>query len=164
MAAQFAIIPDYLIEASPAALRVYFYLALRADHKTGQCWPSQATIGNALEISDRTVRRALQILVDMGAIEVDRRFNAAGDQTSNMYTLPFAISRGRGRTPVSRGGGQPRTHRVDTPVQEVGSPMSTNPDSSSDSIDPEVLKALPREEGETMGAYLSRLANLGGEE
>jgi DNA-binding transcriptional ArsR family regulator len=161
MAAQFAIIPDYLIEASPAALRVYFYLALRADHKSGQCWPSQATIGEALDVSDRTVRRALQILLEMGALEVNRRFTDAGDQTSNLYTLPFAISRGRGRTPVSRGGGHPRPHRVDTSVREVGSPVSDNPDSSSEPIDPEALNALPREEGEPWGTYLIRLAAFG---
>lgn len=164
MAAQFAIIPDYLIEASPAALRVYFYLALRADHRTGQCWPSRATIGKALNVSSRTVTRAIQTLVELGALEVQVRVTDAGDQTSNLYTLPFALSRQRGWTSVSRGGVTYDPTGSDTGVQGVVSPVSTNPDSSSEPIDPEMLNAFPREEGESIGAYLVRIANLGGEE
>ena len=162
MAAQFAIIPDYLLtEASPAALRVYMALALRADHKTGQCWPSRATVARMLNVSPRTVTRSIQSLIELGAIQVEPRFDQAGDQTSNLYTLPFAISRRGGVTPMSRGGVTDVTTGRATDVQGVGSPMSTNPDSSElEPIDPEVANAFPREEGETIGAWLIRIASL----
>lgn len=161
MAAQFAIIPDYLIEASPAALRVYFYLALRADHKTGQCWPSRATIGNALNVSPQTVDRAIKTLAGMGALIVEHRLDSAGDWTSNLYTLPFAISRRGVAPPVVPPSPTPGATGSPTSDQGVAPPVSNDPDSYSEPIDPEALNALPREEGEPWKHYLIRIAALG---
>lgn len=90
----FAITPGYLArQASPTALKVYVALALRANHETGECWPSHALIAEDTGVSVRTVIRALNELVTIGAVERTHRKGETGDQTSNLYRLPFAVNR-----------------------------------------------------------------------
>ena len=92
---QFAMVPEFIIcGASPTQVRVYACLALFVDWETGVCWPSHQTLAERLGVSVATVRRALRGLVSMGAVKVTRRFSDTGDQTSNLYSLPFVINRG----------------------------------------------------------------------
>lgn len=123
----FAIVPAYLLDVSPTALKVYLALALHADHETGVCWPSQKRLAAQVGKSTQTVRRACQELVDAGALEVEHRTSEQGDPTSNLYRLPFAIAR--------RGGGI--THDRTPPITHEGrvvSPMTPKP--YSDEPDP----------------------------
>lgn len=96
-AGQFAIVPAYLVAASAADLKVYLVLALHVDYDTGVCWPSRQTIATEAGVSLSTVKRSLARLAQIGAIEIEHRRDAAGDSTSNLYRLPYAINR--------RGGG-----------------------------------------------------------
>jgi DNA-binding transcriptional MocR family regulator len=161
MVAQFAIIPDYLLtEASPAALRVYMALALRVDHKTGLCWPSRASIARTLDVSLNTVDRALRSLEQLGAIETSHRLNDAGDWTSNIYRLPFAITR---RVPPPMGTPLPTHGPTGTPThgETVPPPVGDYLYSSDlEPIDPEDLlkQTPPRADKEPWAKYLARLA------
>lgn len=115
----FAITPGYLArQASPTALKVYVALALRANHETGECWPSHALIAEDTGVTVRTVIRALNELVSIGAIERTRRWDEAGDPATNLYRLPFAVNRRAGGvvTDLSRGS--------DTDVTRVVTQMS----------------------------------------
>lgn len=113
----FAILPGYLaLEANPTALKIYAALALRVDHRTGLCYPTHAQIAEDTGVSTRTVIRALNELIRLGAIERNHRVNEAGDQTSNLYRLPFAVNRrARGVTPVTL----PRDNGDMTPVTDL---------------------------------------------
>lgn len=47
----------FLLGLSPGELAVYCYLRRCEDRKTHQCWPSYKTIGNAVGMSENTVRK-----------------------------------------------------------------------------------------------------------
>jgi len=110
-AAQFSIVPQFVWQGcQPSEVKVYCALASRVDWTTGVCWPSHQTIANDSGVSTSTVKRALKTLVAIGAVEVEHRRDPAGDLTTNLYRLPFAINRrGGGVTsePTS-GHGRPR--------------------------------------------------------
>lgn len=84
----YAVVPEWLVSAvTPQAVRVWVYLWLRADRTSDECWPSVPTIARALEISTRTVQRALVRLEASGAVRRTRRKTDHGDYTSNLYLL-----------------------------------------------------------------------------
>ncbi len=91
--AGFGIIPRYMLTAQPSAVKVYLSLALHVDWDTGVCWPSRATICDEAGVSLSTCKRALKDLEKIGAIQIEARFDDAGDSTSNLYRLPFAVNR-----------------------------------------------------------------------
>ncbi len=47
----------FLLGLSPGALAVYSYLLCCENRKTYRCWPSYKTIGNAVGMSQNTVRK-----------------------------------------------------------------------------------------------------------
>jgi DNA-binding IclR family transcriptional regulator len=56
-------------------------------NETGHCWPSQATLAQNIAMPDRTVRRGLDELKSIGAIDIQPGRN----RRSSRYTLkpPF---------------------------------------------------------------------------
>lgn len=52
-------------------LLVYIYLQYQKDVRSGQCWPSYATIGKALGMSRKTVQKHIGTLVDKGLIRAE---------------------------------------------------------------------------------------------
>lgn len=63
----FALYQDFLPmikELSAPALRVYLYVGLHSNNWTGESWHSLSTIAETLKMDPRTVRRALNELVD----------------------------------------------------------------------------------------------------
>lgn len=146
----FAIVPAFVNVASPAAVKVYVALALRADHDTGICWPSHRTLANDTAVSIPTVRRALKELEAIGAVSVTRRWSDEGDPTSNLYRLSFAVNKPVDNGLVSMGGGVMGDGRVESPV--INKPYSDEPYIAS------LVEKLPRDVGEAIENYLKRLA------
>ena len=85
----FAVIPEWILDLpiTASAVRVYCCLRRYADNKTGQCFPSRRTLATRGRMSVATLDRALKELVVHGAIKQSKRKNAAGDWTSNLYTV-----------------------------------------------------------------------------
>ena len=52
-------------------LLVYIYLQYQKGVRSGQCWPSYATIGKAVGMSRKTVQKHICALVDKGLIQTE---------------------------------------------------------------------------------------------
>ena len=72
-------------------LLVYIYLQYQKGARSGQCWPSYATIGRAVGMSRKTVQKHIGALVDKGLIQTEettiRRKNGFVYNGSLLYTL-----------------------------------------------------------------------------
>jgi hypothetical protein len=67
---------------------VYCCLAIRADYKDRNCWPSHATIAEDSGLSVSSVKRALRELDGAGAFEIQKRVTQEGHHfASNIYHL-----------------------------------------------------------------------------
>ena len=73
-------------ELGHRAKTVYVYLRDRSD-ASGVCWPGIKTIARELELSSRTVQRALGDLEHAGLLEKRQRRRRNGSLTSNLYRL-----------------------------------------------------------------------------
>ncbi|MBM7562504.1 helix-turn-helix domain-containing protein [Fusibacter tunisiensis] len=80
----------YKAHLSKRATLVIFYLINRAN-KDLTCFPGIKTIASDCNMSDRTVRRALDDLVKSGFVKKDARYRENGGQSSNLYTLMLEI-------------------------------------------------------------------------
>ena len=85
----FAVLPEWVLylPISANAVRVYCVLRRYADNTTGECYPSRKTLAMKARISVQTLDRCIKELVDHHAITVKPRKNAAGDWSSNLYTV-----------------------------------------------------------------------------
>ena len=52
-------------------LLVYIYLHYQKGVRSGQCWPSYATIGAAVGMGRKTVQKHVRSLIDMGLIQAE---------------------------------------------------------------------------------------------
>ena len=68
---------------------VLLALADLADD-TGYCFPGHEYVANKCEVSQRTVRRMIALLVARRLVTIERRFNSNGSCTSNGYRLAIA--------------------------------------------------------------------------
>ena len=72
-------------------LLVYIYLQYQKGARSGQCWPSYATIGKAVGMSRKTVQKHIGALVDKGLVQTEettiRRKNGLVYNGSLLYTL-----------------------------------------------------------------------------
>lgn len=71
----------------PAAKIVLYWLADHYNGETGECFPSHKRLAEVCEMTDRSVRNQIEVLKDMGLIEVFDRKRPNGSQTSNAYKL-----------------------------------------------------------------------------
>lgn len=55
----------------PGELLVYIYLLYCKNMKSGECWPSYSTIGKAVGMTKKTVRKHVCALVDKGLIQTE---------------------------------------------------------------------------------------------
>lgn len=69
------------------AIAVYKTLLQYADRTTWSCYPSVKTIANDTKLSERTVRRQLNLLVKSGYILKITRNRENKGCTSNLYFL-----------------------------------------------------------------------------
>lgn len=85
---RFSIIPEWVIDAdlSDRAIRLYAILARYADNETLQAFPSRETLARRANCHWRSIDRAIDELVTIGAITKQHRRNGESYQ-SNIYTL-----------------------------------------------------------------------------
>ena len=76
----------YASELPHRAKTVYIYLQDRCN-ADGQCYPAIGTIAKELNLSRRTVERAIQDLVKIGLIQKEQRWRENGGKSSLLYTL-----------------------------------------------------------------------------
>lgn len=68
------------------AKTVYMYLKDRSNRE-GQCYPAIGTIARELQLSRRTVERAIADLERAGFLEKEQRWRENGGRSSLLYTL-----------------------------------------------------------------------------
>lgn len=107
---RFSIIPEWVIYAdiSDRAIRLYSILARYADNETLQAFPSRETLAKRAHCHIKSVDRAIQELIDIGAVLKAHRRNGESYQ-SNLYTLKrvgTAVSPGRDRSDQGVGTGE----------------------------------------------------------
>jgi len=85
---RFSIIPEWVLDAnvSDRAIRVYSIMARYADNETLQAFPSRETLAKRAQCHWRSIDRAIDELVNLGAITKQHRRNGESYQ-SNIYTL-----------------------------------------------------------------------------
>lgn len=66
---------------------IYATLARFANRQTGECWPAIGRMAQTLQLARSTVKAYLRRLEEAGLIAIRERQDAAGDPTSNCYTL-----------------------------------------------------------------------------
>ena len=96
---KFSIVPEWVIDSdvSDRAVRVYAVLARYADSETLQAFPSRDTLARRVRCHWRSIDRAIQELVQLGAVTKTHRRD--GDAyKSNIYTLRRVQPGGPGGT------------------------------------------------------------------
>jgi len=85
---RFSIIPEWVLDAkvSDRAIRVYSILARYADNETLQAFPSRETLAKRAHCHWRSIDRAIEELIKLGAVTKAHRKNGDSYQ-SNIYTL-----------------------------------------------------------------------------
>lgn len=61
----------FSLKLSSAEISIYTYLLYIEDRETHQCWPSYKTIGKAVKLSNKTVKKYVAELVDKGLISTE---------------------------------------------------------------------------------------------
>ena len=61
----------FSLKLSSAEISIYTYLLYIENRKTHQCWPSYTTIGKAVNLSPKTVKKYVAELVDKGLISAE---------------------------------------------------------------------------------------------
>jgi len=76
----------YEKELPHRAKAVYMYLKDRSNQE-GQCYPAIGTIAKELQLSRRTVERAIDDLVRAGLVTKEQRWRENGGRSSLLFTL-----------------------------------------------------------------------------
>lgn len=132
---RFVIVPEWILDAdvSANAVRVWAVLRSYADNKTGECWPSRATVAKRCGQSVDTVDRAVKELVRVRALSVRRRKGKNGEPLTNLFRLVIhndaakkPLPRRKGAATGSRKGAE-RTKPIGTitPITNTTSSDST---------------------------------------
>lgn len=88
--------------------KVYAYLCMRADRKTGTCFPSAARIAAECRISESQVRKVTASLESKGFISKEKRFHRTVRgkefQMSNLYRIePLSLCHADTPSVIERG-------------------------------------------------------------
>ena len=81
----------FCIGLSSGEIAVYSYLLRCENRKTYQCYPSYRTIGQALKMSQNTVRKYVQSLEDKHLISTERTEVITKDGRKHNGTLLYTI-------------------------------------------------------------------------
>ena len=107
------------IALPPTSKLVLMALADIADDN-GVCWPSHPVLAAKCSMTDRSVRRVLNLLQAEKLVFVERRYRTDGSQTSNRYRLAVPTPQdnlsGGPRTQVAGGPGHGCPGALDTAV------------------------------------------------
>jgi len=105
---------ESIAQVGHVAACVYLVLARHADDR-GVCWPAVRRIARLAGTTERSVRRALKVLAEMGYVRIDHRRSPSGAPSSNKYYLG----------PLE---GPDTTDRIESDCQETPGPTSGGPD------------------------------------
>lgn len=83
-------------QSTGAARAVLLCLAARADHLTGECWLSEATLARNAGVTDRTVRRAIRTLASLGELSARHGPRYANGQPGPDACNRYRLTIGRG--------------------------------------------------------------------
>ena len=72
-------------------LLVYIYLHYQKGVRSGQCWPSYATIGTAVRMSRKTVQKHVHSLIDEGLIQAEGTMIHRRDGRSYNGSLLYTV-------------------------------------------------------------------------
>jgi len=105
------IVDEYAAEMGAIGVAIYVVLQRYANRTTGQCFPTVETIAQRLGLGHTCVKKYLRRLARLGLLDRAARYAAAGDPTSNLYTLHDPTQRdavqrrqrARGGAPADRG-------------------------------------------------------------
>lgn len=115
---RFEMIPHWIFKhpgITLPALRVYLSLKERSNDQE-ESWPSRSTIAKDCSMNIKTVDRAIDVLIEINALQIEPRMTAKGDRTSNLYRLIWVPK----STPnVDRTPNIDRTPNVDRTVTSV---------------------------------------------
>ena len=81
----------YSLGLSAAEIVIYGYLLYRENRKTYQCWPSYTTIGEAVRLSPKTVKKYVAELVDKKFITTEHTTVITKDGRKQNGTLLYTI-------------------------------------------------------------------------
>ena len=81
----------FALELLPGELAVYLYLVRCESRKTHQCWPSYRTIGEAVKMSENTVRKYVCSLADKGPIFTENTSVVTRDGLKRNGNLLYTI-------------------------------------------------------------------------
>jgi hypothetical protein len=82
-----AIIDEYATKIGVYGIAVYNLIARHADANGENAFPSLTTITKKLGIGRTKAAETIQLLIDTGLIEKERRTDEAGDASANLYTI-----------------------------------------------------------------------------
>ena len=100
---KFSIVPEWLIDSgcTDKALRLYVVLARYADNDDLTAYPGRGTLAKRMGCHRTSVDRAVEELIELGAISKQQRV-ADGKYQSSLYTIRrIAPSRTHATTPVA---------------------------------------------------------------
>lgn len=167
----FAMIPEWVLygDISPAAVRVFGCLHRFANGQTAKCHPSRQTIAKLCRISVKSVDRALDELIGLGAVTcVKRWIDAEGEITedpaqgveftSNEYTVIMTLPRVNLTPPLGK---SDATGRDKNDTQTKASNNQSQEPKSSSSVDEgftEFWNLYPRKVGKDAAIIAYRRA------
>lgn len=100
----YAVLPLWLLDRvkDRTALAVYGVLDRHARKDTRRCWPGLDLIGRSIGVRSRaTVRAAIGLLVDAGAVEIETRRRSDGGHASNVYLVHRRSPAARSEVPAT---------------------------------------------------------------
>ena len=74
-------------ELSSKAMLVYLYLCGRSGKESKTCFPSIRTISREVKLSESSVKRSLNELLERQYIAKEHRFRNNGGKSSNLYYI-----------------------------------------------------------------------------
>jgi hypothetical protein len=152
----FGMIPNWLVrESTISAYGLLVYVALTGrTNRSGECWPSYATLAKEARCSPASARRAVRELREAGLVTVlQRKRESDGAQTSNIYRVnlgaPLSHSKG---APVSL------TPKEDTGEQDTGEEEIKVTLSSDRSVKSTLSRGRPRSHRDDVFASSAQIA------
>tara|TARA_R110002153_G_scaffold238911_1_gene393332 strand:+ start:8359 stop:9057 length:699 start_codon:yes stop_codon:yes gene_type:complete len=85
---------------------VLYWLADHYNGETGRCFPSIKRLSKLSEMSQRSVRSQIDVLVSMQLVEIKKSYRPDGQQTSNNYILYLSEDMAQGGVQNLQGGGE----------------------------------------------------------
>ena len=81
----------FALELNSAEISIYAYLLYLENRQTHQCWPSYKTIGKAVDLSPKTVKKYVGELVDKGLIATENTSIITRDGMKRNGSLRYTI-------------------------------------------------------------------------